>query len=538
MSDRAFRSWLLGVWIASVFASAVLAVPQGTAFSYQGRLEQGGGGVTGLHDFEFRLFDALSGGIQIGSTAVRNNVTVDRGLFTVELDFGGAVFLGDARWLDVSVRPSGGGAFTPLSPRQKLTPAPSALFSAMAPWNGLLNVPGGFADGVDNDTLGALSCAAGQIPRFNGSWGCATVSTAAGSGLTVSNLVLGTDPAVLQRRVTGECPAGQAIRRIAQDGTVECAQDPAPPVVADTGWLPAPMGNSVAVDLGTTDYDFVFGMTQSWDGVGGRITAPIMGAVFPDYMPAYVALSGSTAQVVGYAYTLALNNLGDLNSFSQTGQIRLRAIQRDPDFDSGWTACTGSTTTIFQHQLGVVPTLAIVEVAQNGDGSGWRVPTMSASNHDGSLWRQTALVELTSSAATLRTHGSLAHFRNDAAGTNVPPASGFCRLRLFNWTPDYTSAWTSISTSEGNRDKWFRHGLGQIPSLIMVWIAQNSDGSGWRLPAMSATLLDGSFGTSLYDLTEEWAVIKGGQSAVARFVNPAGNGQAPTSGFVQVMAWR
>ncbi len=106
-------------------AAADIAV--GTQFTYQGYLDDGGAPAGGLYDFQFALYDNAAAGSQVGSTQAANAVTVNEGLFTVPLDFGPAVFGGDARWLQISVRATGGGAFTPLSPRQALTPAPVAL---------------------------------------------------------------------------------------------------------------------------------------------------------------------------------------------------------------------------------------------------------------------------------------------------------------------------------------------------------------------------------------------------------------------------
>jgi hypothetical protein len=100
----------------------------GTAFTYQGRLNDGGDLANGTYDFEFKLYDAASGGSQVGSTVTKNDVTVTDGLFTVELDFGSGAFNGDARWLEIGVRPgSSTGAYTTLTPRQSLTPTPYAL---------------------------------------------------------------------------------------------------------------------------------------------------------------------------------------------------------------------------------------------------------------------------------------------------------------------------------------------------------------------------------------------------------------------------
>ena len=99
----------------------------GSGFTYQGRLDDGGSAASGLYDFQFRLYDAPAAGTQINNTLSINAVSVGNGLFTVQLDFGADAFGGGARWLQIGVRQAGGGAFTTLSPRQALTPSPSAL---------------------------------------------------------------------------------------------------------------------------------------------------------------------------------------------------------------------------------------------------------------------------------------------------------------------------------------------------------------------------------------------------------------------------
>jgi len=99
----------------------------GTTFTYQGRLMDGGSPANGQYDFEFKLYDAASGGTLLG-TVIKEDVTVTDGLFTVQLDFGAGVFTGDARWLEIGVRPGSSiGAFTTLTPRQELTATPYAL---------------------------------------------------------------------------------------------------------------------------------------------------------------------------------------------------------------------------------------------------------------------------------------------------------------------------------------------------------------------------------------------------------------------------
>jgi hypothetical protein len=122
-------------WLASLSALVFVLHPstcqaQGTAFTYQGRLESGGAPANGSYDLQFALYDAASGGSQVGAILTKTATAVSNGLFTVTLDFGAGAFTGADRWLEIAVRPSGGGAFTTLSPRQKLTATPYAMVSA------------------------------------------------------------------------------------------------------------------------------------------------------------------------------------------------------------------------------------------------------------------------------------------------------------------------------------------------------------------------------------------------------------------------
>jgi hypothetical protein len=123
-----FRSFLLALCISSA-AAAVFA--QGTAFTYQGRLQEGGSSATGNYDFQFTLWDALSGGTQQPQpspvTVTRSGVAVANGVFTVQLDFGASAFPSADRFLEIGVRPYGGGAYTLLSPRQPIGSMPYAI---------------------------------------------------------------------------------------------------------------------------------------------------------------------------------------------------------------------------------------------------------------------------------------------------------------------------------------------------------------------------------------------------------------------------
>ncbi|SPE54742.1 conserved exported hypothetical protein [Verrucomicrobia bacterium] len=121
---------LLGALVALLMLGTLdHAAAQGTAFSYQGQLENGGSPANGGYDLRFSLYDVATGGTLVAGFITNSATPVSNGLFTVVLDFGAGVFGGTPYWLQIGVRTNGGGAFAALSPRQELTPAPYAIYA-------------------------------------------------------------------------------------------------------------------------------------------------------------------------------------------------------------------------------------------------------------------------------------------------------------------------------------------------------------------------------------------------------------------------
>ena len=74
MQNRIYKksfSFLVLAFIAALLLS-VSVFGQTTEFNYQGSLKDGATAANNNYDFEFALFDAASGGTQIGSTLARN----------------------------------------------------------------------------------------------------------------------------------------------------------------------------------------------------------------------------------------------------------------------------------------------------------------------------------------------------------------------------------------------------------------------------------------------------------------------------------
>jgi hypothetical protein len=118
--------------VLALFAGVYQTFAQGTAFTYQGQLQNNGSPAGGNYNLTFSLFNTNAGGVAIVGPVTTNGVIVTNGLFTVLIDFGSDAFIGGTNWLQIGVETNGFGSFTTLTPRQKLTPVPDAIYAENA----------------------------------------------------------------------------------------------------------------------------------------------------------------------------------------------------------------------------------------------------------------------------------------------------------------------------------------------------------------------------------------------------------------------
>ncbi len=149
-----------------------IAFGQGTAFTYQGQLQNNGVAANGLYDLRFRLFQDPLGASQLGSAILTNAVPVTNGVFTVAVDFGPGIFNGSNCWLEIDVKTNSAASYNDLSPLQQLTPAPYAVFA-----NTASNVSGTISAGQLSGTVPIA-----QLP--------ANLVTNGQSGITLTGVTL------------------------------------------------------------------------------------------------------------------------------------------------------------------------------------------------------------------------------------------------------------------------------------------------------------------------------------------------------------
>jgi hypothetical protein len=161
----------------ALFAGVHQLSAQGTAFTYQGRLNNGNAVASGNYDFTVALYNDPLAGSQVGVAETNSAVAVTNGLFTTTIDFGATPLNGQPLWLQILVRTNGNGAFTTLAPRQPLTSAPYAVQSLNA----------GSASSVAAANLNGtiLNSSLPSSPSFSGT---VTASSFSGNGANVTNV--------------------------------------------------------------------------------------------------------------------------------------------------------------------------------------------------------------------------------------------------------------------------------------------------------------------------------------------------------------
>ena len=285
---------------------------QGTAFTYQGRLDSSGSPANGSYDIAFTLYLTNATGTALAGPVTNTAVAVTNGLFTTLVDFGPGVFTGTSNWLAIAVSTNGANSFSTLTPRQPLTPVPYAITAENV--SGQISpaqLPAGLV--TNNETGLNLN------GTFSGNGASVTnVNATALNGLTATNFWQTGGNTVAAGQFLGSlnnqpvdfyANTNRALRlQYAADGA-----NPAPNVI----------GGSAGNSIGNNGYgDFI--------GGGGNASYP--NAIGPNVY--YAAILGGEGNTVNGSYSIAGggNNtisggqavgLGYNNSVTGSGDIAL-----------------------------------------------------------------------------------------------------------------------------------------------------------------------------------------------------------------------
>lgn len=238
--------WMrLTIVVCFMVLSSLRVVAQTSSFTYNGRLNDGGTPANGNYDLQFALWDSLSGGTQIGSTLTLNTIAVSNGVFTVSLDFGAANFTGANRFLEISVRPSGGGSFTTLAPRQQITSTPYSIRTLNATT----------ADGLSNACVNCVQDS--QINQVAGSKVNGALPVSAVPGGSANYIQNSTPQAGSSFNISGDGTAGGTVSANVVNAVTQYNQGGSRVLSATPAHLLVGWGAGGEVPSGATDNTFV-----------------------------------------------------------------------------------------------------------------------------------------------------------------------------------------------------------------------------------------------------------------------------------------
>ena len=221
--------------VCVLLATSLAALGQGTAFTYQGVLQNNGIPANGPTDLTFTLYNDADSGTVLGTSNVLLNLSLTNGLVNTSLDFGTGVFTGGPVYLQIGARPSGiNSEYTALLPRQPITASPYAIFSGGATTAAAVSGPV-----AGNQIIGTLPV--GALPGIvvtNGASGVSFSGTfngvLSGNGVGIKGIDLAAvsdgdihhqdsfSPPITSKGV-GNVPAGLVASDFNGDGTVSLA---------------------------------------------------------------------------------------------------------------------------------------------------------------------------------------------------------------------------------------------------------------------------------------------------------------------------
>jgi len=488
---------LLAVVILNWIPPSLFA--QGTAFTYQGALQASGTAAAGSYDLKFTLFDVRTNGTALAGPVTNAAVTVSHGLFTTLVDFGGAGS-GASNWLEIAVSTNGANVFATLSPRQPITPVPSALYALAAS-----NVLGTVSAGQLTGTVSSANLPASVVTT--NAIGVALSGSFSGNGAALTNLSASNVAGILVwQRVTGTNQQAQANTGYlaSNPGTVTLTL-PASPSVGDVvrvsgigggGWIIAPnAGQSILRAVAYTNWSLLNNWTLSsappsepWYAIassadGTRLAAGVLGGGIYTSTNAGSTWTGTSAPGESWASIASSADGTKLAAGTYRGGIYI-------------STNAGSTWTVSS-----APTEYWYSIASSADGTKLAATDghgIYTSTNAGSTWTQTSAPgELWFFIASSADGTKLAADVSNG-GIYTSADSGL------TWTQ--TSApsedWYSIaSSSDGTKLAAVVGDGGQIYTSTdsgSTWIPTSAPGEGWSSIAASA------------DGTELAAVANGG----------------------------
>lgn len=325
-----------------------LAFAQGTAFTYQGRLNDGGGPANGSYDLRFSMYDSPSAGLIVGGPLTNSPTGASNGLFSVTLDFGAGVFTGPARWLEIGVRTNGSvSAYQTLSPRQPLTAAPYAVtagnvtgvvpagslsgsYPGVVTFNNGANVFDGTFNGNGNGltSLNASQLTSGTVPAaaLGNAW-----QTGGNSGTVPGTNFLGTldnqplelwvsqaralrlEPGNNTNSVVGapNVVGGASINFV--DGNIYGATIAGGGAVNMTGYLPGPSSNHVSAIFGSIGGGRLNTVGADHGTIGGGLDNTILALAYDG------VISGGSGNTIDTNATESMIGGGQYNYISASG---------------------------------------------------------------------------------------------------------------------------------------------------------------------------------------------------------------------------